>query len=1031
MSRVPHPAEEGEHELPLIKPALKKNLSSGEAAKTSGDQAQQHLHPPRGSQKTRFSGELHININDGEDIKSAYQSSRARSSYRSRWSGEMIHAPDAPEHVIEMLSESASKRFRQLQLQQRPDSMSDKNEDEELVEVTLAMGQDGITLREVNTASPNALSFRDGANALSSHEASIVVDYMEKRAGNLLHHSSKLSTSQRMKQISQVLSRTGSRFLSGRFNTDWQAVGDEEEEDLSSDQSSTFDPNHVFVHPSVKDPHHRIKEEAIELQRSISSAEHALEGLKILNKVTATADQQRQWENVKAKFHTLKNKDNMLLKKDFAKCIDMANSKEFAEEIFDALTRRAYKTTVDALSEEELYEYWVQISDQSFDGRMQMFFDLCDKNADGKISGVEVMEVLKLSASANKLNALQDQAEEYAALIMEELDTERQGFIELWQLEALLRGPIGSFNKDTYLQYSQSLGPPGNKNPMKRLFHAIHDFVYDNWKRIWITLLWLGAMAGLFAWKFLQYEKHDAFIVMGYCLPVAKGAAETLKLNMAIILLPMCRITLTYLRSTSLRYIIPFDDNVNFHMLVGFAIGVAVLVHGSVHLGCDFPRIVSASPAKFEISVGPDLNSQPNYWWFLTSTEGLTGIFMVILMAIAFTFATHWFRRGLIKLPKPFHKLKGFNVFWYSHHLFILVYILLVIHSQLLLFSHQWWKMTTWMYLAVPLLLYIGERVVRLVRAGKYHVEVVKAAIYPGNVLSLHFAKPCMFVYKSGMYIFVNCPEISPFEWHPFSITSAPGDAYLSVHIRTLGDWTQELRTRFQSASGHRKRLQIQNNWGLSGEVVEDVQFPKIKIDGPYGAPAQDYKNYDVLLLVGLGIGATPFISILKDMLNNIREESVSVENSPLHPASTPKRRKQGTTNAYFYWVTREQGSFDWFRGVVKEVEDNDQQHLIEMHNYLTSVYEEGDTRSALIMMVQALHHAKNGVDIVSGTRARTHFARPNWKQVFSNLAATHKGKRVGVFYCGPAVLAKELGNLSKRYTRKSTTKFEFHKENF
>jgi hypothetical protein len=47
--------------------------------------------------------------------------------------------------------------------------------------------------------------------------------------------------------------------------------------------------------------------------------------------------------------------------------------------------------------------------------------------------------------------------------------------------------------------------------------------------------------------------------------------------------------------------------------------------------------------------------------------------------------------------------------------------------------------------------------------------------------------------------------------------------------------------------------------------------YPKLCIDGPYGAPAQDFRKYDVLLLVGLGIGATPFISILKDMLNNIK----------------------------------------------------------------------------------------------------------------------------------------------------------------
>lgn len=50
------------------------------------------------------------------------------------------------------------------------------------------------------------------------------------------------------------------------------------------------------------------------------------------------------------------------------------------------------------------------------------------------------------------------------------------------------------------------------------------------------------------------------------------------------------------------------------------------------------------------------------------------------------------------------------------------------------------------------------------------------------------------------------------------------------------------------------------------------------------------------------------------------------------------------------------------------------------MHNYLTSVYEEGDARSALITMVQALNHAKNGVDIVSGTSVSNLTA---WSYIF------------------------------------------------
>lgn len=40
------------------------------------------------------------------------------------------------------------------------------------------------------------------------------------------------------------------------------------------------------------------------------------------------------------------------------------------------------------------------------------------------------------------------------------------------------------------------------------------------------------------------------------------------------------------------------------------------------------------------------------------------------------------------------------------------------------------------------------------------------------------------------------------FSRHPFSLTSAPGDNYLSVHIRTVGDWTKELKRVFTEDNG-------------------------------------------------------------------------------------------------------------------------------------------------------------------------------------------------------------------------------------
>ncbi|GAY39201.1 hypothetical protein CUMW_042540 [Citrus unshiu] len=854
---------------------------------------------------------------------------------------------------------------------------TESNPAEEYVEVTIDLQDDDtIVLRSVEPAPPHVLSIEDGAGAGS--ETPVVGPSIAIHKNEALETFSQELKAEAVCKSEQILAGAesraeevlwshgaGSRVLLG-FNflvsTEWQWI--------------------------------RLGLAARALRKQLpagpdrSGAQKAPSWIEvIILKQTLDA-----WNEVQSNFNKLA-KGGFLYRADFAQCIGMRDSKEFALELFDALSRRR-RLKVDKISREELYEYWSQITDQSFDSRLQIFFDMVDKNEDGRIAEEEVKEIIMLSASANKLSRLKEQAEEYAALIMEELDPEGLGYIELWQLETLL------LQKDTYLNYSQALSYTSQalsqnlqglrkKNRIKRMSTEFVYYLQENWRRLWVLSLWILIMIGLFTWKFFQYKHKDAFHVMGYCLLTAKGAAETLKFNMALILLPVCRNTITWLRSTS------------------------------------------SSFGKHK----------PTYWDLVKGAEGITGILMVIFMAIAFILATRWFRRNLIKLPKPFDRLTGFNAFWYSHHLFVIVYILLIVHGILLFLVHKWYLKTTWMYLAVPVLAYAGERTLRFFRSGfstaskgEYmdkSLTHIYVAIYPGNVLTLQMSRPPQFRYKSGQYMFVQCPAVSPFEWHPFSITSAPGDDYLSVHIRQLGDWTQELKRVFSEAC----EPPVAGKSGLlRADETTKKSLPKLLIDGPYGAPAQDYRNYDVLLLVGLGIGATPFISILKDLLNNIvkQEEQalqkpyltfgiVLIDNSFTDSVSdfsrrsdnsvgsndsntnrvSPKRKKAlKTTNAYFYWVTREQGSFDWFKGVMNEVAELDQRGVIEMHNYLTSVYEEGDARSALITMVQALNHAKNGVDIVSGTRVRTHFARPNWKKVLSKLSSKHCNARIGSKYC-------------------------------
>lgn len=176
--------------------------------------------------------------------------------------------------------------------------------------------------------------------------------------------------------------------------------------------------------------------------------------------------------------------------------------------------------------------------------------------------------------------------------------------------------------------------------------------------------------------------------------------------------------------------------------------------------------------------------------------------------------------------------------------------------------------------------------------------------------------------------------------------------------------------------------------------------LPKVLIDGPYGAPAQEYKNYEVVMLVGLGIGATPMISIVKDILHNIKEmeEEENADMEGGNGAGGKYDNEFKTRRAYFYWMTREQDSFHWFEGVMDEVAELDHNEVIELHNHCTSVHEEGDARSALIAMIQDLNHAKKGYDVVSGTRVKSHFGKPNWRSVFKYIARKNPHTNVGEF---------------------------------
>ncbi|KAJ8560000.1 hypothetical protein K7X08_004058 [Anisodus acutangulus] len=188
--------------------------------------------------------------------------------------------------------------------------------------------------------------------------------------------------------------------------------------------NTSNDDNYVEITLDVRDDTVTVHRRSAALEPHSSKMLRRGCGLKFISKTDGGSG----WAAVEKRFDELTaTSDGLLPRAQFGACIGMnRESEDFALELFDSLARRR-QIESDCISKEQLKEFWDQIANQSFDSRLRTFFDMVDKDADGRITEEEVKEIISLSASANKLSNIQKQAEEYAALIMEELDPRKLG----------------------------------------------------------------------------------------------------------------------------------------------------------------------------------------------------------------------------------------------------------------------------------------------------------------------------------------------------------------------------------------------------------------------------------------------------------------------------------------------------------------------------------------------------------------------------------------------------------------------------
>lgn len=539
--------------------------------------------------------------------------------------------------------------------------------------------------------------------------------------------------------------------------------------------------------------------------------------------------------------------------------------------------------------------------------------------------------------------------------------------------------------------------------------------------KLLFNVLFHGFHIGLFilGWKKQQDDPRlSGLNGLTFSVWISRGAGLVLSVDGAMILLPMCRNIMRYVRP-KIRFL-PLDESIWFHRQVAYS----MLFYSAVHTAGHYVNFFNVEKTQ----IRPVTALQIHY----TEAGGITGHMMLLCMLLMYTTAHAKIRQ------------QSFETFWYTHHLFIPFMLGLYTHATGCFvrdtaapFSpfagDQFWNHCLgyegWRWELWGGGFYLCERLYREIRSRR-DTKIVKVVRHPYDAVEIQFVKPSM-KYKAGQWLFLQVPSVSRQQWHPFTITSCPFDPYISVHVRQVGDFTRALGDALGAGSAQSKLYDNVDPMGMYEVALQNGQtMPALKIDGPYGAPAEDVFDNEIAVLIGTGIGVTPWAAILKNIWH--------MRNSPNPP--TRLRRVE------FIWVCKDTTSFEWFQVLLSSLEAQSQEaanrpgsngnEFLKIHTYLTQKLDIDTAQNIVLNSVGAT------LDPLTELKSRTNFGRPDFLRLFEGmrdgiLDRTYLNglegsmrTNVGVYFCGPNVAAREIKKATKKATSREVN-FSFWKEHF
>lgn len=526
-------------------------------------------------------------------------------------------------------------------------------------------------------------------------------------------------------------------------------------------------------------------------------------------------------------------------------------------------------------------------------------------------------------------------------------------------------------------------------SPFRSKLKHLRHFLENNKQHIFFIILFYAITCGLFAERFYYYtverEKSGLRQIMSYGLSVTRGAAAGMSFTYSLLLITMCRNFITFLRGTFLNLYIPFDSHVAFHKIVAWT-ALAFTAFHVVGYGFNFYHIAMQPTKIFCVfkSIHFRTDFMPKfYWWLFGNLTGMTGVLLTILIIVIYIFATQMSRRYI------------FKAFWLTHKLIIPLYILAVLHGSSVLVQ----KPMFWCYFIGPVIAFVIDKMISLSRK-RTEISVVRAEKLPSDVSFLEFKRPTNFEYKSGQWVRIACDSLGKNEFHPFTLTSAPHEDTLSAHIRALGPWTSKIREIFNP------------------ENLKEQPYPKLYVDGPYGAGQQDWYRFDVSILVGAGIGVTPYAAILKDFVHmNAMKNTYKIKCQKVH----------------FIWVTGSHRHFEWLIDILQEVEQIDTKGIVSIDIFITKFFQHYDLRTAMLYICEEYFQKHSGGrSVFTGLKAKTHFGRPQLGAMMKSIHQENPHVRtVGVFSCGPPGMTKSVEAACNDASKSTKALFKHHFENF